>query len=65
MGVFYAYRWWESDMTTLKPLNGLDPTRFEISLILKKLAPASRRLAELKGVAATIPNQGILINTLT
>lgn len=51
-------------MTTLKPLDHLDPTRFETSLILRKLATASRRLAELKGVAATIPNQGILINTL-
>lgn len=32
--------------------------------ILKKLASAHRRLAELKGVAASIPNQSILINTL-
>ena len=31
---------------------------------MKKLATSSRRLAELKGVAASIPNQGILINTL-
>jgi Fic family protein len=31
---------------------------------LKKLASASRNLAELKGVAGTIPNQGMLINTL-
>jgi len=38
--------------------------RFETSAILKKLAAASRSLAELKGVAATIPNQSILINTL-
>lgn len=51
-------------MTTLKPLDHLDPIRFETAVILKKLASASRRLAELKGVAATIPNQGILINTL-
>ncbi len=33
-------------------------------MILKKLATASRKLAELKGVAGTIPNQSILINTL-
>lgn len=46
------------------PLQGLAPTRFETPQILKKLAMASRRLAELKGVAASIPNQGILINTL-
>ena len=32
--------------------------------MLKKLASASRKLAELKGVAASIPNQAILINTL-
>lgn len=32
--------------------------------ILKKLSSAHRYLAELKGVATTIPNQGILINTL-
>lgn len=32
--------------------------------ILKKLALAHRYLAELKGVAASIPNQTILINTL-
>ena len=30
----------------------------------KKMASSSRRLAELKGIAASIPNQGILINTL-
>ncbi len=64
MGVPYAYGYWEQDMTTLKPLDHLDPARFETSMILKKLASASRRLAELKGVAASIPNQGILINTL-
>jgi Fic family protein len=37
----------------------------ESKAILKKLASAHRYLAELKGVAATIPNEGILINTLT
>lgn len=37
---------------------------YESNAILKKLASAHRYLAELKGVAATIPNQGILINTL-
>jgi len=46
------------------PLQDLASTRFETPQILKKLAMASRRLAELKGVAASIPNQGILINTL-
>jgi Fic family protein len=33
--------------------------------VLKKAAQAHRFLAELKGVSGTIPNQGILINTLS
>ena len=51
-------------MTTITPLDRLSPRRFETAIILKKLATASRKLAELKGVAASIPNQGILINAL-
>ena len=51
-------------MHTLQPLDNLDPARFDTPAILKKLASASRQLAELKGIAAAIPNQGILINTL-
>ncbi len=51
-------------MATLFPLETLDPARFDAPRILKKLASSSRRLAELKGVAASIPNQSILINTL-
>jgi Fic family protein len=51
-------------MPTLKPLEQLDPARFDTSAILKKLASSSRQLAALKGIAASIPNQGILINTL-
>jgi len=51
-------------MTTLKPLHRMLAHRFETTAVLKKLASASRQLAELKGVAATIPRQGILINTL-
>jgi len=51
-------------MATLLPLHSLKPTRFETPAILKKLAAASRSLAELKGVAGSIPNQAILINTL-
>ena len=46
------------------PLEQLDPSRFDTPAILKRLASASRQLAELKGIAAAIPNQGILINTL-
>lgn len=37
---------------------------FESPAVLKTTAAAGRRLAELKGLAAAIPNQGILINTL-
>ena len=37
----------------------------ESKQILKKLAGARAALAELKGVAAIIPNQSILINTLS
>lgn len=49
---------------TLLPLAQLSSQRFETAPILRKLALASRKLAELKGVVATIPNQGILISTL-
>ena len=52
-------------MNTLLPLQSLPPARFETPAILKKLASASRRLAELKGAAASIPRQSILINTLS
>lgn len=51
-------------MSTLTPLEHLKAARFETPAILKKLASSSRKLAELKGIAASIPNQGILINTL-
>lgn len=40
------------------------PNLEETHAILKKLVSAHRSLAELKGVATTIPNQRILINTL-
>lgn len=48
----------------LPSLYELSAERFETPALLKRLAKASRSLAELKGVAASIPNQGILINTL-
>jgi len=51
-------------MTEILPLDSLDASRFDTPAILRKLASASRQLAELKGVAASIPDQGILINTL-
>ena len=37
----------------------------ETKAILKQLNEANKQLAELKGVALTIPNENILINTLT
>ncbi len=45
---------------TLPPKGDLETTR-----VLKAVAVAHRHLAELKGRAATIPNQEILINTLS
>lgn len=51
-------------MTDILPLDALTASRFETPAVLRKLAAASRQLAELKGVAASIPHQGILINTL-
>lgn len=51
-------------MRALVPLHLLPPERFETTALLKKLAFTGRRLAELKGVAGSIPNQDILINTL-
>jgi hypothetical protein len=41
-----------------------DMSSVETKAVLKKTAEAHRYLAELKGVAATIPNEAILINTL-
>lgn len=49
----------------LSPLHALNPARFETARLFRQLNQASRQLAELKGVAASIPNQGMLINTLT
>lgn len=57
-------------MTRLMPiptytLPTLPPeANFETVPVLKALAQANRALAELKGVARSIPNQGILIDTL-
>ena len=48
----------------LPAIEQLDPGRFDTPAILKKLASASRSLAELKGVAVSIPNQAVLINSL-
>jgi len=40
-------------------------TELESKAVLRKLASTHRYLAELKGVVGTIPNESILINTLT
>lgn len=53
-----------SDLPPLRPLTRLQAAAFETPAILKATAAAGRRLAELKGLAAGMPNQGILINTL-
>ncbi|MBV2234833.1 MAG: Fic family protein [Sterolibacterium sp.] len=50
--------------TPIPPLEQLDPSRFETTPILKQLVAAHRALAGLKGVAGSMPNQGILLNTL-
>ena len=47
-----------------KPTELPDNVEYETKPVLKKLAGAHRALAELKGVALTIPKQEILINTL-
>ena len=51
-------------MAEIRSLTKLRLDRFETPALLKKVASASRQLAEFKGVGASIPNQGILINTL-
>jgi Fic family protein len=51
-------------MPSITPLEALNPRRFDTPAILRKLASSSRQLAELKGMAASIPNQGLLINNL-
>jgi len=51
-------------LPSLHPLARLKASYFESPALLKKAALASRHLAELKGLASSIPNQSILINTL-
>ncbi len=41
------------------------PYELETKEVLKQLSRSHRKLAELKGVAQTIPNERILISTLT
>ncbi len=51
-------------LKSLEQLIQENPTRWETVPILKKTAVASRHLAELKGISATVPNPAILINCL-
>ena len=44
-------------MSSLNPLETLDPARFDTPTILKKLAGASRKLAELKGITQRLRPQ--------
>lgn len=41
------------------------PFDIETKAVMKQLISANRKLAELRGVAQTIPNENILISTLT
>ena len=47
------------------PLPIMNIEQWETRAVLKKSAEAHRYLAELKGIAASIPNEAILINTLS
>jgi Fic family protein len=51
--------------STLSPLPPARRDLLETTTILRKAASAHRYLAELKGVSCSIPNDGILINTLS
>lgn len=52
-------------MSNIPTLPLANSESLETRLVLKQTALAQRFLAELKGVATTIPNEAILINTLT
>lgn len=49
----------------IQPLHAIDATRFDRPDLLRQVAAASRALAELKGLATSMPNEGMLINTLS
>lgn len=51
-------------MQTLPEIIAAHRPQWETVAVLKRLAAASRSLAELKGVAASVPNPAILINSL-
>ena len=47
-------------------LPGLPPAEqlYNDAIVFQKLAEASRKLAELKGIASMLPNQAIFVNTI-
>jgi Fic family protein len=47
------------------PLEALDPARFDRPELHRGVVRAARALAELKGVAASVPNAGVLLGTLS
>lgn len=51
-------------METLRALIARNAIVWEVPPVLKRLASASRQLAELKGVSQSVPNPAILINSL-
>ena len=51
-------------LSALQPLTRLRPATFESVPLLRGAARAARQLAELKGIAGSIPNQAILVSTL-
>ena len=51
-------------MDSLPPLTHLPIASLETPAVLKRVTQASRQLAELKGIVASVPNPAILINTL-
>ena len=51
-------------MNTLRPLPLKDTTSLETREVWVALTEAHRHLAELKGLCASLPNQGILLDTL-
>ena len=52
-------------MSALPPLPLKDPTLLENREVWETLTVAHRYLAELKGLCESLPNQGILLDTLS
>ena len=65
IGIFFTRCGKQMDETMYSIEQFPPQINLESVAILKKLASAHRYLAELKGICRSIPNQGILINTLS